>query len=419
MGGIKLHWKYLPLLRNKKQRYWLITGGRGSAKSYAISTAISKLICKDKHVILFTRWTMKSAHISIIPEFKEKIDKLKLTKFFQINKEEIIHLPTGNKILFRGINTSSGNQTANLKSIEGLTIWIIDEAEELECEDTFDTIDQSIRIKGQINRVIMVMNPSHKKHFIYQRFFKEAGVNFDFNGVVEDTLYVFTSWLDNVENLSRSFMKLALKLKKKNLQKYLNRFKGHWLEDAEGSLWKQSTMIDCYRVFKKPDFQRIVIGLDPNNSSTGNQDECGLIVAGMDCQWPPHYYIIHDSSGDHTPATWAKLAVAEYKNHNADSIIPEVNNGGDLVKMAIKNIDHSVKVSPVHATRGKIRRAEPIAGLYEEGRVHHIGYFPELELQLTTYTGDPKEESPGRFDAAVWAITELSQNDNSVGITEL
>ena len=128
------------------------------------------------HVILFTRYTLRAASISIIPEFVEKIEYLNMANEFHITKDEIVHKTSGSKILFRGIKTSSGNQVASLKSLQGVTTWVLDEAEELVEESIFDTIDLSVRQKGKHNRVIMIMNPSTKEHFIYRRFYEGAGV---------------------------------------------------------------------------------------------------------------------------------------------------------------------------------------------------------------------------------------------------
>ena len=125
--------------------------------------------------VLFTRYTMVSAHLSIIPEFLEKIGILGLETIFSINKSEVVNTSTKSDILFRGIKTSSGNQTASLKSLQGINCWVLDEAEELIDENIFDTIDLSIREKKVQNRIILVLNPVTKEHWIYKRFFEERG----------------------------------------------------------------------------------------------------------------------------------------------------------------------------------------------------------------------------------------------------
>lgn len=224
--------KYKPL--GSDSRYFVITGGRGSGKSYSINLFLLLLTYEVGHVILFTRYTLTSAHVSIIPEFIDKINTLDLSNDFYITKDEIINKKTGSKILFKGIKTSSGTQTANLKSLAGVTTWVLDEAEELTDEDTFDKIDFSIRAKDIQNRVILVLNPSTKEHFIYKRFFESKGVKDGSNIVKGDTTYIHTTYLDNYENLSKSFILQIEDMKVRRKQKYEHQILGGWLDKAEG-----------------------------------------------------------------------------------------------------------------------------------------------------------------------------------------
>lgn len=180
---------------------------------------------------------MSSAHISIIPEFLEKIELLGKQEDFYITKDEIINKITGSKILFRGIKTSSGDQTANLKSLQGVTTWVLDEAEELTDEDTFDKIDLSIRHKGLHNRVILILNPTTKEHFIYQRFFEGKGVEAGSNITKDDTTYIHTTYLDNIENLSDSYLRQIESIKQRRPERYKHQILGGWLDKAEGVIF--------------------------------------------------------------------------------------------------------------------------------------------------------------------------------------
>ena len=229
---INLNEKYNLL--GSDSRYFVITGGRGSGKSYSLNSFLLLLTYEVGHVILFTRYTLTSAHVSIIPEFIDKIETADLSHDFYITKDEIINKITGSKILFKGIKTSSGTQTANLKSLAGVTTWVLDEAEELTDEDTFDKIDFSIRAKGIQNRVILVLNPSTKQHFIYNRFFESKGVKEGSNIIKKDTTYIHTTYLDNYENLSESFILQIEDMKARRPQKYNHQILGGWLEKAEG-----------------------------------------------------------------------------------------------------------------------------------------------------------------------------------------
>jgi phage terminase large subunit len=243
---INLNSKYQPLFTNDT-RFFIITGGRGSAKSFGVGTFTNLLSFEQGHTILFTRQTMTSAHLSIIPEFQEKIDLMELNDFFAITKTEIINRQSSSKIIFRGIKTSSGDQTANLKSLQGVTTWILDEAEELTDEITFDKINLSIRQKGKQNRVILILNPATKEHWIYKRFFEDAGVQEGFNGIKNDVTYIHTTYLDNYENLDQSFINEVERVKITNPLKYQHTILGGWLNRAEGvvySNWKIDHFID-------------------------------------------------------------------------------------------------------------------------------------------------------------------------------
>ena len=229
---IKINHRYSLL--GSESRYFMVTGGRGSGKSYSLNSFLLLLTYESGHVILFTRYTLTSAHVSIIPEFIDKIETSNLTGDFHITKDEIINTKTGSKILFKGIKTSSGTQTANLKSLANVTTWVLDEAEELDDEETFDKIDFSIRAKGIQNRVILVMNPATKEHFIYKRFFEQRGVDAGVSDIVGDTTYIHTTYLNNKENLSQSFLSQIERMKESNPSKYKHIILGGWLDKAEG-----------------------------------------------------------------------------------------------------------------------------------------------------------------------------------------
>ena len=236
-----------PVLNNKYNalgndtRYFVITGGRGSGKSFAITTFLAFLTFEQGHKILFTRYTMISAANSIIPEFLEKLQLYDILDHFRITKDEILNISTGSSILFKGIRTSAGNQTAALKSISGITTWVLDEAEELIKEEDFDKIDQSVRAKNKPNRVIMVLNPATKEHWLYQRFFAAKGVNAGHNGWKDNVTYIHTTFKDNIDNLSESFLLQLEDIRRRRPDRYNHQILGGWLDKAEGvvfSNWK-------------------------------------------------------------------------------------------------------------------------------------------------------------------------------------
>jgi phage terminase large subunit len=237
---INLNDKYNAL--GSESRYFVITGGRGSGKSYSLNSFLLGLTYESGHVILFTRYTLTSANVSIIPEFINKIETADLSNDFYITKDEIVNRITGSKILFKGIKTSSGTQTASLKSLAGVTTWVLDEAEELTDEETFEKIDFSIRTKGIQNRVLLVLNPATKEHFIYKKFFEDKGVQAGSNIIKGDTTYVHTTYLDNIENLSESFISQIENIRIRRPEKFKHQILGGWLDKAEGVIFTNWTI---------------------------------------------------------------------------------------------------------------------------------------------------------------------------------
>jgi phage terminase large subunit-like protein len=179
---------------------------------------------------------------------------------------------------------------------------------------------------------------------------------------------------------------------------------GEILDDMPGALWSHG-LIDAARVTVHPDLVRIVVAIDPAASSGEHADETGIIVAGRDAEG--HGYVLADASGHYPPAEWAKAAVIAYRTHHADRIVAEVNNGGEMVEAMLRMTDPNVPFAAVHASHGKVARAEPVAALYEQGRVHHLGAFAPLEDQMCAFSSDFDRNiagySPDRVDALVWA----------------
>tara|TARA_Y100000114_G_scaffold146338_1_gene156914 strand:- start:1074 stop:2117 length:1044 start_codon:yes stop_codon:yes gene_type:complete len=181
---------------------------------------------------------MTSASMSIIPEFVEKLNLMGVIENFEVTKYEIKNKVTGSSIYFSGIKTASGDQTAKLKSISGVNTFVLDEAEELMEEDNFDKIDYSIRSKVSTNRVLLILNPTTKEHWVYQRFFQNRGIADGFNGSKDGVTYIHTTYLDNEEHLSESFVKQVEEMKVRRPQKYQHQIMGGWLQKAEGVVFE-------------------------------------------------------------------------------------------------------------------------------------------------------------------------------------
>jgi len=227
--------------------------------------------------------------------------------------------------------------------------------------------------------------------------------------VIADSNTIVTrgSSYENRSNLAPAFFKAIVK-KYEGTRIGRQELMAEILEDVPGALWIRK-LIDATRI-KMGEIRwdlivRIVVAIDPAVTAGEDSDETGIIVAGLTRSH--HVIIIDDLTCKESPLGWAKIAIAAFKARNADRIVGEVNNGGDLVAANIYGVDPNVPFRAVRASRGKYVRAEPVAALYEQGRVHHAGNFSELEDQMCGFVPGTKEKSPDRMDALVWAVTEL------------
>lgn len=176
------------------------------------------------------------------------------------------------------------------------------------------------------------------------------------------------------------------------------------LDDNPGALWKRS-QIDSLRVAGHPDLVRVVVAVDPAVSANENSDLTGIVVCGIGKDGEG--YVLDDVSGIYTPLEWGRRVISAYHEWKADRVVAEVNQGGDLVEANLKGLEASLPFTAVHATRGKQVRAEPIAALYEQGRVHHVGMLAKLEDQMCDWDPALSARSPDRMDALVWALSSL------------
>jgi predicted phage terminase large subunit-like protein len=185
---------------------------------------------------------------------------------------------------------------------------------------------------------------------------------------------------------------------------------GEIIWESENAFFK-SEDIDKYKVESHPHLKRIVVAVDPAVSANKNSDETGIIVGGIDDD--NHAYVLADKTMKGTPQQWATMVADLYRNYQADVIVAEKNQGGDMVMSTIQSYGGNLPVKLVTATRGKMLRAEPISLLFEQGKIHMVGNFSKLEQQMVEYDGTQKK-SPDRLDAFVWCMTELMLGKRSV-----
>jgi len=262
-------------------------------------------------------------------------------------------------------------------------------------EETWDNMMMGLRM-GSKPRVIVTTTPRPTK------MLKEL-IKSPLTHVTSGTTY------ENIENLAPAFLDTII-TKYEGTRLGRQELNAELLEDIEGALWTMG-MIEKWRVTAKecPEFVRSAIAIDPAAKSTPGSDDTGIIRGGRDAKGA--IYICEDNTGNYKPNGWASIAISKYDLHKLDCIVGEENNGGEMVETIIKNIDRNVNYKGVWASRGKTIRAQPVVGLYEQGRIHHVGSLPLLEDEMTTWVlGDP---SPNRIDALVWLCTYLMDDSGT------
>ncbi len=289
----------------------------------------------------------------------------------------------------------SGDEPGQLRGPQHMKAWVDELAKFKYPDDSWDNLEMGLRL-GDAPQVICTTTPRPIP------IIKKLVVD-------PNTIETRGSTFDNAGNLNPRFMKRMLS-KYGGTRLGRQELNGDILDDNPDALW-QHKLIDKARVSKFPELDRIVVGVDPAVTSNEGSDDTGIIVAGVDKRQDPHeYYVLGDYTVHESPRKWATAVVSAFNKHNADRVIGEVNNGGDLVEVNIRTVDENIPYKSVRASRGKATRAEPISSLYEQERVHHVGFFPQLEDQMCDWVpGEGK--SPDRVDGLVWAITELKGPD--------
>jgi len=237
--------------------------------------------------------------------------------------------------------------------------------------------------------------------------------------IMSDPLTIIsrTATKANASNLSAAFLN-AIVSRYEGTRLGRQELEGEILEDRPDGLWRRA-MLEGLRISRPPPMKRIVVAVDPPASSTIKSDACGIICVGIGED--NIAYVLDDGTVERKrPLQWAQAAIALYRRYGADRLVAEVNQGGDMVHTIIAQVDPTVAVTSVRATRGKWLRAEPIAALYEQRRVRHVGTFPDLEDQMCDFTpeGRAKGSSPDRLDALVWALTDLML-DREAGVPRI
>ena len=255
--------------------------------------------------------------------------------------------------------------------------------------DVWDMLQMCLRV-GKNPRTIISSTPKPSK--LLKSLIEREG---------KDVVITRGSTFDNRANLAPQYFNSVVS-RYEGTRKGRQELNAEVLTEIEGALWNIA-QLDELRRHKAPDMKRIVVAVDPAVSIGEDSDETGIIVAGLGVD--DHGYVLEDASGKYSPAEWARRVVALYQKYHADRVIAEINMSGLLVEQTLRAVSSNVSYRGVHAKRGKMIRAEPVAALYEQSKVHHVGIFEKLEDQLCTYAGGG--DLPDRLDAMVYALTEL------------
>ncbi len=394
---IEINKKY-STLSSSDARYFIVTGGRGSGKSFSINLLLVLLTYEAGHTILFTRYTLSSTYISIIPEFIEKIEMLDIFNDFHITKDEIRNIKSGSKIIFKGIKTSSGDQTANLKSLQGVTTFVLDEAEELTNEDTFDKIDLSVRQQHKHNRVILILNPTTKEHWIYNRFFEDKGIQEGTNETQDNITYIHTTYLDNIENLSESYLNQIENIKKRRPEKYKHQMLGGWLNKAEGVIFTNWKIGDFKKVGVSVYGQDYGFASDENVLVETNIDSTNKIIYLKEC-----FYL--------KSLTTTQIAELNLKHANNSLIIGDSAEKRLIYELKQKgcNIKESIK-GPGSITYGisLLQDYDLIVDPQSINLIKELNNYSWLEKKSKT----PQDKWNHILDAIRYSITYQLQNPN-------
>jgi len=292
----------------------------------------------------------------------------------------------------------NGTEPDQLRGPQHDAAWVDELAKFQYLQQTWDQLQFGLRL-GSHPKAIVTTTPQPKP--LIKKLVLDT-----------DTYVTRGSTFDNAGNLAKPFLKQiqdrygGTRLGRQELE-------GEILNDIPGALWHREN-IDSNRVYEVPeDLIRVLVAVDPSTSSNEGSDETGIVVVGLarDKDGYGRGYILEDGSLRGTPEEWARRAVSLYRKWEADKIVAEKNQGGEMVSSVIRSVDRSVPISLVHASRGKVIRAEPISALYEQNRIHHVGQFDKLEDQMCIFSIDNMRSessgSPDRVDALVWGLTEI------------
>jgi phage terminase large subunit-like protein len=371
------------------RRYRGVFGGRGSGKSQFFATlATAYCLINSGARIVCVREVQKTLKDSVYQLLADKISQHGLGKIFGL-KNDRIDTPGGGQIIFLGMQDHTAE---SIKSLEGYDIAWVEEAQNLSAH-SLELLRPTIR-KPQ-SELWFSWNPRSASDPVDQLL---RGIEPPENAIVLRANYSDNPWFPDVLEQERLFDK------KNKPDRYAHIWLGEYEPQVTGAIWTRQMLHETRRS-ELPPMTRIIVAVDPAVSADG--DEHGIIAVGIGED--KRGYVIRDASCRGDPYKWANRAIAVYDELQADAIVIETNQGGQMVRATLNSVRNGLPIQEVHASRGKHVRAEPISALYSQGKISHVGTFPELEAQmcLMTASGYEGTGSPDRVDALVWGFTKL------------
>ena len=325
MPEILLNRKYEELFKQHDEvRYYVITGGRGSGKSFATATWLAWLFNEATMNFLYLRAFLVNASISIIPQFMSQLELLGIADDFRKTKQDIVN-KNGARLYFRGFHTSSSSADANLKSLVNLEVALIDEASEVK-EAEFNRLDLTLRSRQSKPKIALVLNPATKRHWIWKRFFEQKGLPYDYQGVKDDTLYVHTTFEDNLEYLADSFLREQERVKEADYIRWQNDFAGMWLDEDFKAVFTNFHIKKAHEQIDENDkVVKTIIAVDPAVTASKDSDATGIIVASKTDAG--NFIIEEEATGVYQPSEWAAKVAALKDKYEAAYIVYEANQG--------------------------------------------------------------------------------------------
>jgi len=407
----------LEVLSNHK--YILFYGGARSGKTVLIIFYILYRATKRKSRHAILRYRLSHLEQSIIHDTFPKVAEMMGVSYKMNYQKYFAVLPNGSEIWFGGLDDKE--RTEKVLGNEYNTIFL-NEASQISYS-AYNTVltrlsqkvlmldkkgnpvigDNGLPIEIE-NKLIIDENPPTKAHWTYKVFHLkiEPKENVLLSSP-EKYGHLQLNASDNLEYIGKDYLETYNDRPREYKLRYLE---GEFADEVKGAYFTEANF-NKYRVTQQglPEMKEIVVAIDPAGTTGAGSDETGIIAVGK--SFDGHGYLLEDASGKYSPAEWAKVACNLYDRLGARYIIAEVNQGWDMVKHTIQTESESARVLEVRATKGKLVRAEPVSALYDNGKIHHVGGFPDLETEMATYTGEKGEKSPNRMDAAVYGFVHL------------